>query len=307
MKVGQDRCLYAKGCAIRDTMDCDIPSAVAVAQQADVVIAVVGGSSARDFKTSYEETGAATVEQESVSDMECGEGFDRATLELLGRQMELLKALKATGKPLVVVYIEGRPLNKNWAAENANALLTAYYPGEQGGNAIADVLFGDYNPAGRLPVSVPRHVGQLPVYYNRPLPTAHDYVEMSAKPLYPFGFGLSYTTFEYSGLTINKSSDGGWDVTFEVTNTGSRAGEEVVQLYLRDRVSSVVQPERTLKAFERISLQPGEVRTVSLHLDRDAFAIVDANMQWTVEPGIFDVWVGASSEDIRLKGEIDAR
>ena len=307
MKVGQDRCLYAKGCAIRDTMDCDIPSAVAVAQQADVVIAVVGGSSARDFKTSYEETGAATVEQESVSDMECGEGFDRATLDLLGRQMELLKALKATGKPLVVVYIEGRPLNKNWAAENANALLTAYYPGEQGGNAIADVLFGDYNPAGRLPVSVPRHVGQLPVYYNRPLPTAHDYVEMSAKPLYPFGFGLSYTTFEYSGLTINKSSDGGWDVTFEVTNTGSRAGEEVVQLYLRDRVSSVVQPERTLKAFERISLQPGEVHTISLHLDRDAFAIVDANMQWTVEPGIFDVWVGASSEDIRLKGEIDAR
>lgn len=307
MKVGQDRCLYAKGCAIRDTMDCDIPSAVAVAQQADVVIAVVGGSSARDFKTSYEETGAATVEQESVSDMECGEGFDRATLDLLGRQMELLKALKATGKPLVVVYIEGRPLNKNWAAENANALLTAYYPGEQGGNGIADVLFGDYNPAGRLPVSVPRHVGQLPVYYNRPLPTAHDYVEMSAKPLYPFGFGLSYTTFEYSGLTINKSSDGGWDVTFEVTNTGSMAGEEVVQLYLRDRLASVVQPERTLKAFERISLQPGEVRTTTLHLDRNAFAIVDANMQWTVEPGIFDVWVGASSEDIRLKGEIDAR
>ncbi len=150
-------------------------------------------------------------------------------------------------------------------------------------------------------------MGQLPVYYNRPLPAAHDYVEMSAKPLYPFGFGLSYTTFEYSGLTINKSSDGGWDVTFEVTNSGSMAGEEVVQLYLRDRLSSVVQPERTLKAFERISLQPGEVRTITLHLDRDAFAIVDANMQWTLEPGIFDVWVGASSEDIRLKGEIDAR
>ncbi len=304
IKVGEQRCLYAKGCAIRDTMDCDIPSAVAAAQQADVVIAVVGGSSARDFKTSYEETGAATAVQQFVSDMECGEGFDRATLDLLGKQTELLKALKATGKPLVVVYIEGRPLNKNWAAENANALLTAYYPGEQGGNAIADVIFGDYNPAGRLPVSVPCHVGQLPVYYNRPLPTAHDYVEMGAKPLYPFGYGLSYTTFQYSGLTITKSHDGGYDVTFEVTNTGSRQGEEVVQLYLHKRLASVVQPERTLKAFERISLNAGEVRTVTLHLNRDDLAIVDANMQWTVEPGTFDVWVGASSEDIRLKGEI---
>jgi beta-glucosidase len=304
IKVGEQRCLYAKGCAIRDTMDADIPGAVAVARQADVIIAVVGGSSARDFKTSYEETGAATAVQQFVSDMECGEGFDRATLDLLGRQTELLKALKATGKPLIVVYIEGRPLNKNWAAENANALLTAYYPGEQGGNAIADVIFGDYNPAGRLPVSVPRHVGQLPVYYNRPLPTAHDYVEMGAKPLYPFGYGLSYTTFQYSGLTITKSHDDGYDVTFEVTNTGSRQGEEVVQLYLRQRLASVVQPERTLKAFERISLNAGEVRTVTLHLNRDDLAIVDANMQWTVEPGTYDVWVGASSEDIRLKGEI---
>ena len=127
---------------------------------------------------------------------------------------------------------------------------------------------------------------------------------MGAKPLYPFGYGLSYTTFQYSGLTITKSHDGGYDVTFEVTNTGSRQGEEVVQLYLRQRLASVVQPERTLKAFERISLNAGEVRTVTLHLNRDDLAIVDANMQWTVEPGTFDVWVGASSEDIRLKGEI---
>ena len=303
-KVGERRCLYAKGCAIRDTLDCDIDAAVAVANEADVVIAVVGGSSARDFRTSYEETGAASAEQGFVSDMESGEGFDRATLDLMGRQNELLKALKKTGKPLVVVYIEGRPLIKNWADENANALLTAYYPGEQGGTAIADVLFGDYNPAGRLPVSVPRHVGQLPVYYNKPVPVAHDYVEMTAKALYPFGYGLSYTTFDYSGLTIKPSSEGGYDVTFEVTNTGSRPGEEVVQLYLRDRLATVVQPERTLKAFDRIALNAGEVRTVTLHLDRDAFAIVDADMHWTVEPGTFDVMVGASSEDIRLQGEI---
>ena len=302
--LGDAKCTYAKGCAVRDINDCDIPAAVEAARQADVVIAVVGGSSARDFKTSYEDTGAASSEQQFVSDMECGEGFDRATLDLLGRQTELLEALKKTGKPLVVVYIEGRPLNKNWADENANAVLTAYYPGEQGGNAIADALFGDYNPAGRLPVSVPRHVGQLPVYYNKPAPAAHDYVEMSAQPLYPFGYGLSYTTFEYSGLNISKTADGGCDATFTVTNTGNRKGDEVAQLYLHRRMSSVVQPEQQLKAFERITLNAGESHAVTLHLDRDAFAIVDMNMQWMVEPGIFDILIGSSSTDIRLKGQV---
>ncbi len=297
--LGDTRCTYVKGCAIRDTMDCDIPAAVEAAMQADVVIAVVGGSSARDFKTSYEDTGAASAEQQAVSDMECGEGFDRATLDLLGRQMELLEALKKTGKPLVVVYIEGRPLNKNWAAENANALLTAYYPGEQGGNAIADVIFGNYNPAGRLPVSVPRHVGQLPVYYNKPAPAAHDYVEMSAKPLYPFGYGLSYTTFEYSDLTVT-----GLDATFKVTNIGNRKGDEVVQLYLHQDLSTVVQPERQLKAFERITLDPGETREVTLHLDYGDLAIVDADMQWTVEPGTYHLLIGSSSKDIRLMEQI---
>ena len=297
--LGDARCTHVKGCAIRDTMDCDIPAAVEAAMQADVVIAVVGGSSARDFKTSYEDTGAASAEQQTVSDMECGEGFDRATLDLLGRQMELLKALKKTGKPLVVVYIEGRPLNKNWADENANALLTAYYPGEQGGNAIAEVLFGDYNPSGRLPMSVPRHVGQLPVYYNKPAPAAHDYVEMSAKPLYPFGYGLSYTTFEYSDLTVT-----GLDATFKVTNTGNHKGDEVVQLYLHQDLSTVVQPERQLKAFKRITREPGETREVTLHLDYGDLAIVDADMQWTVEPGTYHLLIGSSSKDIRLMGRI---
>lgn len=297
--LGDARCTHVKGCAIRDTTESDIQAAVDAATSADVVIAVVGGSSARDFKTSYEDTGAASAEQATISDMECGEGFDRATLDLLGRQMELLEALKKTGKPLVVVYIEGRPLNKNWADENANALLTAYYPGEQGGNAIAKVLFGDYNPAGRLPVSVPRHVGQLPVYYNKPAPAAHDYVEMSAKPLYPFGYGLSYTTFEYSDLTVT-----GLDATFKVTNTGNHKGDEVVQLYLHQDLSTVVQPERQLKAFERITLEPGETRTVTLHLDYGDLAIVDADMKWTVEPGTYHVLIGPSSKDIRLMGRI---
>lgn len=297
--LGEARCSYVKGCAIRDTTESDIQAAVDAATGADVVIAVVGGSSARDFKTSYEDTGAASAEQQTVSDMECGEGFDRATLDLLGRQMELLEALKKTDKPLIVVYIEGRPLNKNWAADNANALLTAYYPGEQGGNAIAEVLFGDYNPAGRLPVSVPRHVGQLPVYYNKPAPAPHDYVEMSARPLYPFGYGLSYTTFEYSDLTVT-----GLDATFKVTNTGNRKGDEVVQLYLHQDQPSVVQPERQLKAFKRITLEPGETRTVTLHLDHNDLAIVDANMQWTVQPGTYHLLIGPSSNDLRLMGRI---
>ena len=297
--LSEANCIYAKGCAVRDTNDCDIPAAIEAAMQADVVIAVVGGSSARDFKTSYEDTGAASSEQQFVSDMECGEGFDRATLDLLGRQMELLEALKQTGKPLVVVYIEGRPLNKNWADVNANALLTAYYPGEQGGNAITDVLFGDYNPAGRLPISVPRHVGQLPVYYNKPAPAAHDYVEMSAQPLYPFGYGLSYTTFEYSDLTISELGV----ATFTVTNTGNCKGDEVVQLYVSNTGASVVQPERQLIGFERVSLDVGESRMVTFDIVPADLSIVNDKMQWAVE-GNFDFLIGSSSQDIRLKGKV---
>ena len=297
--IGEANCLYAKGCAIRDTVDCDIAAAMEAAQSADVIVAVVGGSSARDFKTSYEDTGAASAEQKSISDMECGEGFDRATLDLLGRQNELLTALKKTGKPLVVVYIEGRPLNKNWADENANALLTAYYPGEQGGNAVADVLFGDYNPAGRLPVSVPRHVGQLPVYYNQSRPVAHDYVEMTAKPLYSFGYGLSYTSFEYSELSV-----AGGQVSFIITNTGSRTGDEVVQFYVSNTGASVVQPERQLIGFERVTLEAGESRIITFNILPVDLAIVNDKMQWAVE-GEHLLLIGSSSEDIRLTGRLE--
>lgn len=297
--VGEANCRYAKGCAIRDTVDCDIAAAVEATNNADVIVAVVGGSSARDFKTSYEDTGAASAEQKSISDMECGEGFDRATLDLLGRQNELLTALKKTGKPLVVVYIEGRPLNKNWADENANALLTAYYPGEQGGNAVADVLFGDYNPAGRLPVSVPRHVGQLPVYYNQSRPVTHDYVEMTAKPLYPFGYGLSYTSFEYSELSVARGQ-----VSFKITNTGSRTGDEVVQLYVSNTGTSVVQPERQLIGFERVTLEAGESHIITFNVLPVDLAIVNDKMQWAVE-GEHMLLIGSSSEDIRLTGRLE--
>lgn len=205
-KLSPFRVEYVRGCAIRDTTVNEIEQAIKAARRSEVVIVVVGGSSARDFKTSYKETGAAVAEEGSVSDMECGEGFDRASLSLLGRQQELLESLQKTGKPLIVVYIEGRPLEKNWASEYADALLTAYYPGQEGGNAIADVLFGDYNPSGRLPISVPRSVGQIPVYYNKKAPRNHDYVEMSSFPLYSFGYGMSYTTFEYSDLQVVQKS-----------------------------------------------------------------------------------------------------
>ena len=293
---------YVKGCAVRDTTENSIREAVAKAREADVVVAVVGGSSARDFKTSYKETGAAVTDAKTLSDMDCGEGFDRATLTLLGHQERLLRELKATGKPLVVVYIEGRPLDKTWAAAHADALLTAYYPGQAGGTAIADVLFGDYNPAGRLPVSVPANVGQLPVYYNKRAPRPHDYIELSARPLYPFGFGLSYTTFEYSNLATKPSpSEGGIHVSCDITNTGQMDGEEVVQLYVHDQLASVVQPLKQLKAFRRVMIPKGETRHVEFTLTRDDLSIINARMQQEFEPGDFHIMVGASSNDIKLQ------
>ena len=280
--------------------------AVQVARRSDVVVAVVGGSSARDFKTRYIDTGAAVVDEASVSDMEAGEGFDRSTLDLLGDQLPLLQALKAAGKPLVVVYIEGRPLNKNWAASNADALLTLWYPGQEGGTALADVLMGGYNPAGRLPVSVPRSVGQLPVYYNRKVPFSHDYVEESAQPLYPFGYGLSYTTFEYGALRTEGSVPE-MTVSVDVTNTGSLAGDEVVQLYVRDLVASTARPRKQLRAFRRVHIQPGETVTVQLKLDRSAFEVVNPAMKRVVEPGEFEIQVGASSDDIRQTTTVNYR
>jgi len=306
-KVPAENVTYVKGCAVRDTQDADIAAAVRAARAADVVIAVVGGSSARDFKTEYKETGAAVADSKTISDMECGEGFDRATLSLLGMQQQLLEALKQTGKPLVVVYIEGRPLEKNWSAAHADALLTAYYPGQEGGLAIADVLFGDYNPAGRLSVSVPRSVGQLPVYYNKKNPVGHDYVEEPVSPLYAFGYGLSYTTFRYADLSITQKDRHLYEVSFNITNTGSREGDEVAQLYLRDEVASVVQPNRQLKHFCRVHLNAGETKRVSLTVTPKDLELVNAQLQRVVEPGVFTVMVGAASNDIRLQGEIHVK
>ncbi len=297
---------YVKGCAVRDVTTSNIPAAVEAARAADAVVLVVGGSSARDFETKYKGTGAADISNNGVkilSDMDCGEGYDRSSLHLLGDQEALMEAVAATGKPLVVVYIEGRALNMNMASEKAQALLTAWYPGEQGGAAIADVLFGDCNPAGRLPVTIPRNEGQLPLFYSQG--KQGSYVDGEGTPLYAFGYGLSYTTFEYSNLEIKKGDgkDALQTVSCTVTNTGNRDGEEIVQLYISDKVASVSQYPILLKAFERVALKKGESRKITFTLGEEQLSIYNVEMKQVVEPGDFKVMVGAASNDIRLEGE----
>lgn len=303
--VGEDHVVYAKGCAIRDTTYSDIAAAVAAARQSDAVIVAVGGSSARDFKTNYKATGAAEASNSAISDMDCGEGFDRSTLTLLGAQMKLLKALKAKGKPLIVVYIEGRPLNMNWAKANADALLCAYYPGEAGGEALANVIFGKVNPAGRLPFSVPASEGQLPVYYNKRVPLPHNYVEGSAQPAYAFGAGMSYTTFRYANMRVTPRGRHQYAVTLDVTNTGSHDGDEVVQLYLRHVVSSVSQPAMQLCGFKRLSLKAGETKQVELLVGEADLSIINRQLQQVVEPGEVVFMAGAASDDIRLRATVN--
>lgn len=294
---------YVQGCHIRDTSLNEIAQAVRAAEGADVVVAVLGGSSARDFRTNYKETGAAEVTGPAVSDMDAGEGFDRATLKMLGRQEELLKALYATGKPVVLVMIQGRPLDLSWADAHVPAILNAWYPGSQGGGAIADIIFGDVNPSGKLPVSYPRSVGQLPVYYNT-TEMRRDYTDGPASPLYPFGYGLSYTTFEYSNLQFVWKNDTTLEVSFQLTNTGQYDGAEAVQLYMRHNQASVKTPERQLKAFDKVFLKKGENKTVTMTLSKSDFAVLNEDLRWVVEPGTVTLMLGSSSQDIRLQGEV---
>ena len=314
---GRAEVTYAKGCAIRDENDADIDEAVRIAKAADVVVLVVGGSSARDFKTSYEDTGAAIV-SESVSDMDCGEGYDRSTLKLLGKQEELMQRIYATGKPVVTLYIQGRPLDINLANENSNALLTMWYPGMEGGSALADILWGDYNPAGRLPISIPRSVGQIPVYYSQP--QTGDYVEESARPLFPFGYGLSYTQFEYSDLLVEpvkamsfqrreagseeSMADTLVKVTCTIKNIGPYDGDEVVQLYVRDEVASVAPASKLLKRFQRVHINKGESRQVTFFLTRRDLSVYSKEEGWHVEAGTFLVMVGNNSGNIQLSSKI---
>ena len=298
--------VYVKGCAVRDTVKTDIAAAVRAAESSDAVILVLGGSSARDFKTKYIATGAATVDNSAteVSDMDCGEGFDRSTLTLLGDQEKLLDAVAATGKPLVVVYIQGRTLLMNNASEKADALLTAWYPGEQGGNAIADVIFGHYNPAGRTPVSIPRSEGQLPVYYSQG--QVRDYMDGTAAPLYAFGYGLSYSKFEYSNLKVDRLAEGDdlFRVSLDVANVSHVDGDEVVQLYVSDKVASVAVAPIQLKKFARVHIPAGEKKNIVFVLAKEDLALYNIDMQKVVEPGEFEIMAGASSSDIRLRDTV---
>ena len=310
---GRAEVLYAKGCAIRDEREADIEEAVGIARKADVVVLVVGGSSARDFKTSYEDTGAAIVD-EHVSDMDCGEGYDRSTLKLLGKQEELMERVYATGKPVVTVFIQGRPLDMNLANEKSNALLTLWYPGMQGGSALADLLWGDDSPSGRLPISIPRSVGQIPVYYSQP--ATGDYVEESACPLFPFGFGLSYTQFEYSDLKVDvirhdakamlsqrgyvgrmgSMADTLCIVSCTIKNIGHRDGDEVVQLYVRDEVASVAPASMLLKGFQKVHVKKGETRQVTFFLTERDLSVYSAERGWHFEEGDFTMMIGGSSQ-----------
>lgn len=295
---GRAEVVYAKGCSIREEKDADLEAAVKVAQSADAVVLVVGGSSARDFKASFKAPNTATAD-EYISDMECGEGYDRCTLDLLGKQTELMERVLATGKPTVVVYIEGRPLNKNLAAEKANALLTLWYPGMEGGAALADILWGEYNPSGRLPISIPRNVGQIPVHYSQP--ACSDYVEGTSKPLFAFGYGLSYTQFEYSDLQVVENmnnADSLFVVSCSVKNIGDYDGDEVVQLYVRDEVSSVALPSKLLKGFRKVHINKGETVSVSFALSERDLSVYSAEKGWHYEPGEFTFMVGTASDDL---------
>lgn len=300
--------LYTKGCdlvdahwpeseiidyPLTDDEQAEIDKAVENARQADVAVVVLGG-------------GQRT----------CGENKSRTSLDLPGRQLQLLQAIQATGKPVVLILINGRPLSINWADRFVPAILEAWYPGSKGGTALADILFGDYNPGGKLTVTFPKTVGQIPFNFpckpssqidggKNPGPTGN--MSRINGALYPFGYGLSYTTFEYSDLDItprvitpNESAT----VRLKVTNTGKRAGDEVVQLYIRDVLSSITTYEKNLAGFQRIHLEPGEAQELSFTIDRKHLELLDADMKWVVEPGDFVLMAGASSEDIRLNGTL---
>ncbi len=228
-----------------------------------------------------------------------GEGFDRSSLDLPGNQEVLLEAMVATGKPIVLVLQNGRPLTIGWAKDHVSAILEAWYPGEFGGQAIAETLFGENNPAGRLTVTFPRSTGQLPDFYNADPSRVRKYVDDDGQPLFPFGYGLSYSTFRYDHLTALAPQPGSKDdvrVTVDVTNMSKREGDEVAQLYVREDVSSVETPSRTLKGFERIHLKPQETKTVTFTVPQDELAVWNAERQWAIEPGHYTVWVGGSSK-----------
>ncbi|MCJ8211069.1 glycoside hydrolase family 3 C-terminal domain-containing protein [Mucilaginibacter sp. RS28] len=292
----QTELLYSKGCNINDTSRAGFAEAVKTAQQADVVIMAVG----------------------ETLDMS-GEAKSRANIHIPGVQEELIKAVQTTGKPVVVLVMGGRPLIFNWTAEHANAILFTWWLGSEAGNAMADVLYGDYNPAGHLPMTFPREEGQIPLFYNekstgRPAPDGKStpyrssYLDVSNNPRYAFGYGLSYTNFDFSDLKLSKASitaNENLTVTFTLKNTGNYAGEEVVQLYLQDPVASVTRPIKELKDFQKVYLKPGESKTITFTIDKEKLSFYDQQMNWTAEPGEFRLMIGNSSDHILLKDKFE--
>jgi beta-glucosidase len=267
-----------------------IAEAVAVAKISDVVLLAIG-------------------DNEQISREAWGRNHmgDRTSLDLFGRQEDLLKALIATGKRVVVLLFNGRPISINYAAQNAPAILECWYLGQEAGHAVAEVLFGDHNPGGKLPISIPRSVGHLPAFYNYKPSARRGYLFDEVSPLFAFGFGLSYTKFSFKNVRLQKRKikrSGATKVLVEVTNTGRRAGTEVVQMYIRDCVSSVTRPVKELKGFQKVELQPSETKTVALEITQESLAFWDVKMKYVVEPGEFEIMVGNSSRDEDLQETI---
>lgn len=294
-KVGaKTKLLYAKGCEIEGNNKDGFAEAIAVAKQAEIVILSIG-------------------ERRDMS----GEAKNRSSITIPGVQEELLKELLATGKPVVVLINAGRPLVFNYTADNAPAILYTWWLGSEAGNAIADVLFGDYNPSAKLVMSFPNSIGQIPVYYShfntgRPVTSGKipntSYIDISVDPKYEFGFGLSYTTFQYSNLQLSKkkiSANDKLQVSVTISNTGQVDGEEIVQLYIRDRVGAIARPVIELKDFKKLKLKAGESDTIQFFIDREKLSFYNQQLQWVTEPGDFDLMIGASSKDIRLKDSFE--
>jgi beta-glucosidase len=300
-KAGQEtRIVAVRGCGVLGDDRSGFAEATRAAKSADVAIVVVGENQGQN------DTDEA---QDPPTD---GESHDVASLDLTGVQEDLVRAVYETGTPTVVVLVNGRPLSTRWIAEHVPAIVEAWRPGERGGEAVADVLFGDYNPTGRLAITIPRHVGQLPAYYNFKPGKGYftrewkrGYVDMPASPLYPFGYGLSYTQYEYSKLRIDPPQihpQGTARVSVDVKNTGDRAGTETVQLYIHEATGPVATPVKQLRGFERLDLKPGETKSVTLTLTPEDLQLLDRDMHWRVVPGEFEIMVGKSSEDLPLKG-----
>ena len=302
---------HAQGCGLHELSRDGLAAAVEAAEKAEVAVVCVGESSMSLGGVGWETEGRPA--RASL----CGEGYDMTDLNLAGRQQELVEAVAATGTPTVVVLIHGRPLSVRWIAEHVPAILDAWYPGEEGGSALADILFGKVNPSGRLTISYPRCVGQVPSYYNhkgmargyyrqpgKPGRPGRDYVFETSAPLFDFGHGLSYTTFKYSNLRVKPSRitpDGQVEVSVDVRNSGSRRGKEAVQLYVTDLYGSTTTPVRALRGFDKVDLKPGEKKTVRFRLGPEDLALINEDMQKVVEPGGFEVVIGGLRKRFTVK------